>query len=465
MNLKFKPTFLQNANPDATGGSGTAGVQNKSAENQLIEQIRTAVTEQVRSMNNDEEFKKSLTATFENYLGNLTPDQLRSLGDDNNKIKMDLATIATQLEKIEQRSKNVSVKADSSLNFVEVLLEKRFDEIENVINQRNAAVQFDFNTRAAAIITTENAVDFDDLDVDDIKDALSITDFVEKRRSRQYIFEIADRTTVQAIEKTKSWMTEGDEEGAFAIVDESGFKPLVSINLVPQVSKVKKVAGHTIYTDEVPKFKKQAYQIIRRLINDKLLRDYQNQLTAELVAEAGAYVSSALDGQYTNPTDFHAIAAVAAQIESLDFFPDTLVIHPQDKWRIGMSQDQTGAFYMAIPASSPNGQPTLMGFNVITSTKIAVGKFILGESGLWKIEDEGVTVKIGYGTTQVKNEQGVVTDVQDDITHNRFRVISEMFYHSYIDQAHAGSFILGDFAVIKELLTAEEEAPETPPAG
>lgn len=455
MKLNFKPHFLHNADPENTGGG--AGSQEKSAENKLIENIRTAVAEQVRSMTGDDDFKKSLSSTFENYLGNLNPDQLRSLADDNNKVKLDLATISTQLEKIEQRAANSGVRSNSSINFVEALIEKRFNEIEKVINQKNASVDFNFNLRAAEIITTENIVDFDGLDVDDIKDTLSITDFVPKRRARQYIFDIADRTTVQAIEKNKTWYTEGDEEGAFAIVAESGFKPLVSIDLIPQVSKVKKVAGHSVYTDEVPKFKQQAYQIIRRLINDKLLRDYQNQLTTELVAAAGPYVSSALDGQYANPTDFHAMAAVAAQIESLDFYPDTLVIHPQDKWRIGMSQDQTGAFYMAVPASSPDAQPKLLGFNVITSTKITVGNFILGEAGLWKIEDEGVTVKIGYGTTTRMNEAGTaVVAVEDDITHNRFRVISEMYYHSYIDQAHAGSFILGNFEVIKELLTAEE---------
>lgn len=460
MKLNFKPIFAHNANPEQTGGG--AGPQSKSAEEQIIDKVKTAVAEQVRSMTGSDEHKKSIESIFSNYMGNLNVDQLRSLADDNTKLKLDLATISTQLEKIQERSANAGVKANSSINFVEALIEKRFSEIEAVVSQKNPAVEFNFNLRAAQIMTTDNVVDFDDIDVDDIKDTLSITDFVPKRRSRQYIFDIADRTTVQAIEKNKTWYTEGNEEGAFAIVSESGFKPLVSVDLVPQVSKVKKVAGHSVYTDEVPKFKKQAYNIIRRLINDKLLRDYQNQLTTELAAAAGPYVSSALDGQYSNPTDFHAFAAVAAQIESLDFYPDTLIIHPQDKWRIGMSQDQTGAFYMAVPASSVDAEPKILGFNVITSTKVPVGKFILGEAGLWKIEDEGVTVKIGYGTTTIKNEQGVVTEVQDDISHNRFRIISEMYYHSYIDKAHEGSFILGDFAVIKELLTAESE-DDTPP--
>lgn len=138
MKLNFKPHFLHNADPENTGGG--AGKQEKSAENKLIENIRIAVAEQVRSMTGDDDFKKSLSSTFENYLGNLNPDQLRSLADDNNKVKLDLATISTQLEKIEQRAANSGIRSNSSINFVEVLLEKRFEEIENVIKQRNAAV-------------------------------------------------------------------------------------------------------------------------------------------------------------------------------------------------------------------------------------------------------------------------------------------------------------------------------------
>lgn len=458
MNLKFKPR-LKMAAEGGEGGAG-GGAADKSAENALIEKIRNDVAEQIRSITGDEEHKKLVASTFETYMDGLKPDQIRSMSETNDKLKLDIAAISTQLEKFSQRAANQVEKDKKDTNFVKELLEKRFGEIEKVINSKNNAIQFDFNLRAAEIITTVNAVDMTDLTVDDLENGLNVTDFVEKRRAREYIFEIADRTTVAgSVEKTKTWTTEGDEEGAFAKVEEGAFKPIVSVNLIAQASKAQKVAGHTVYTDEVPKFKRDAYLIIRRLINDKLLRDYQNLLTIDLLADAAPYVSSALDGEYANPTDFHAIAAVAAQIEGLNFYPDVLIINPQDKWRMGMAQDQNGAFFIAIPSASPSEQPRLLGFRVITSTKIAPGNFILGESGLWKIEDETVTIKIGYGTTQIKNGEGVVTDVQDDLTHNRFRVIAELFYHAYIDQAYTGSFVYGNFDVIKALLKAPV-APE-----
>ena len=459
MNLKFKPQFLHSQETGSGAGAG-AGAQDRAAENALIEKIKTTVAEQVRSLNDSEDTKKKIETIFNKSLENLSEEQLRKF-EEKSKVKESVTELATKLEKLEQRMANAQRFGNLNVNenVLKQVLEARFSEIENVLAARSDKNEFQLTVnRAAEIITTDNIVDLTDVDKDAL-DSLTITSFVPKRRPNSYIFDIADHTTSASLQKSKTWLSEGDEEGAFAIVEEGGLKPLVSVGLVKNASEAKKVAGRTVYTDEVAKFKKEYYNIIRRLINDKLLRDYRKQLTIALVAAASPYASSALDGQYTNPTDFHAIAAVAAQIESLDFIPDTLVINPQDKWRIGMAQNDNGSFYLNIPIASPDGMPTLLGFNVITSNEIEVGKFILGESGLWKIEDEAITVKIGYGVEQTKDANGFVKDVQHDLDHNRFRVISEMWFHSYIDSAHEGSFVYGDFAAIKELLTKEEDAP------
>lgn len=459
MNRNFNSKFLT---PHPDGGGGAPPVIEKSAENAIIEKLKTVVAEQVRSANGSEEQKTLLKSIFENMLGGMTQDQLRASAEDQVKLKQDIADMASKFEKMSQRNNNGggSKLVKSGAEVLAKHVNDNFEAIEQMLNLRNSQVDYNINLRAAEIVTTTNAVDLSGLTVEDLSNATSITGFVEKRKPREYIFDIADRTTVPSISKTKTWTSEGTTEGEFTLVGESELKPMVSASLVENKSVAQKVAGHTVYTDEVAKFKREAYLLIRRLINDKLLRDYQNILTTGLYAAAAQYVGSALDGQYPNPTDFHAIAAVAAQIEALDFNPDILILNPQDKWRIGMSQNENGSFYMAIPASSPDTAPTMLGFRVITSNKIPVGNFLLGESGLWKIEDESVTIKIGYGITQVMNEAGTaIIRVEDDLTYNRFRVISEMFFHSYIDPLHTGSFVVGNFDVIKDLLTSET-APE-----
>jgi hypothetical protein len=328
-------------------------------------------------------------------------------------------------------------------------LEEKMADVENVV--RAKAGQVKLSVKAAAIMTLENTITGDAALPDELLESFSVGAFVPKRYAREYVFDIASRRTVGEISQFKTWLEEGDEEGAFAIVAEGGLKPLVSTSLVRNFSEYRKVAGKTVYTEEFAKFRKEAYAIIQRLIKQKLLRDYAAILTVDLLADAAPYVGSALDGQYENPTDYHAIAAAAAQIEALGFFPDVLIMNPQDKWRIGMLQDVNGQFYLTIPTTDPNGQTRMMGFMLRTSTKIPVGEFILGESGLWEIEDEAITVRMGYGVTVIGSP---VTGVESDLDHNRFRVIVETYFHNYIASNNEGSFVKGDFDAIKVLLTA-----------
>jgi hypothetical protein len=331
-------------------------------------------------------------------------------------------------------------------------LEKRMSDIESAYK---GGGEFKLNLRAAAIMTTANTVGGYEALPEDLIESFSVGAFVEKKRPREYVFDIANVTTVAQLTEYKTWLEEGDEEGAFAIVAEGTLKPLVSTTLVRNHSQYKKVAGKYVVTEEFAKFRSEIYNIIKRLISQKMLRDYSTILTTQLLGDAAAYVASALDGQYTaaEVTDYHAIAAVAAQIEGINFMPDVLIMNPQDKWRIGMSQDANGAFYMTIPYTSPTGETQMMGFSLRTSTKVPVGSFILGESGLWEIEQESITVRIGHGITITKSGANV-TDVEDDFDHNRIRMIVENYFHSYIATNNTGSFVYASFDVVKALLVA-----------
>lgn len=329
-------------------------------------------------------------------------------------------------------------------------LNEKMGEIEKVFKAGHGHMTIEL--KSPAIMTTDNTVDYAAMP-DDLIDSFSLGSFVAKRQPREYVFDLASVTTVAEVEKYKVWEEEGDEEGAFAIVEEGAVKPLVSYSLVKNISEARKVAGKYVVTEEFTKWRKKAYVILQRLIRQKMLRDYAAILTTDLLNDAAPYTGSALDGQYTDPTDYHAIAAVAAQIEGLDFAPDMLVLNPQDKWRIGMLQDSQGQFYLTIPVTDPSGQTKMMGFTVRTSNRIPVGTFILGESGLWEIEQEAIKIKVGYGidvTTATGPDR--VTSVSSDFDNNRFRVILETYFHNYIATPNIGSFVVADFDTVKSLL-------------
>lgn len=420
---------------------------------QLIELLNARIGELPESVDKEQvvtEVKSAFKEMF-NDKGEMVLDLKKlneMLGEDDKGIR----TILKKQGEAIAELKSLGAGSPMKKNF-RAQLEEKMADVENIVRAKAGNVKL--SIKAAAIMTLDNTISGDNLLPDELIESFSVNAFVPKRIPREYVFDIANRRTVSDISQFKTWLEQGDEEGAFAVVAEGGLKPLVSIGLVRNFSEYRKVAAKTVYTEEFAKFRKEAYAIIQRLVQQKILRDYSAILTTDLLADAAPYVASALDGQYAEPTDYHAIAAVAAQIEALDFMPDVLIMNPQDKWRIGMLQNLEGSFYLTIPVTDPSGQTRLMGFLVRTSNRIPVGTFILGESNLWEVEDEALTIRMGYGATVTggtSNGGGTVTDVQPDLDHNRFRIIVETYFHNYIATNNIGSFVYGDFAVIKALL-------------
>lgn len=413
-------------------------IENRVEEMDLTEDVQEQVLLSV----------KTIFADIYNTEGKVTLDFKKLnelLGEDDKGIKMILKKQGEEISALKEMKGKLNTKS-----FKEQLDEKMVD-IEKLYKEgkgKNQSMTLDI--KAAANMSLTNTITGDDTLPDALIESFSVGAFVPKRYPREYVFDIANRTTVSEIAQFKTWLEEGSEQGAFAIVTEGAVKPLVSYSLVRNSSTAQKVAAKYVVTEEFTKWRKEAYSIIQRLIQQKILRDYAAILTTDLLADAAAYTASALDGQYDLPTDFHAIAAVAAQIEGLNFMPDLLIMNPQDKWRIGMSQNTQGSFFLQIPMQSPTGGTVMMGFNVRTSNRVAAGNFILGEAGLWEIEDEAITVRVGYGIDVTGSSP--VTAVSSDFDNNRFRVIVETFFHDYIASNNAGSFVYANFNTVKAAL-------------
>lgn len=425
-------------------GDDTPEAQRAALLAQIGDKVKTEI--QARGFKNETEINALITTA----LKDVNVEGLRNF--DGKAVETSVRNMAAQIEKIEKRvapaaqGKRTAILAE--------LLEKNMDKIERAFKDKETRSVVTLNTRAAAVMTVDGAVD-DSAVTEDMIESFSADAFVKKRRPNEYIFDIANRRTVAAVTEYKTWLEEGGEEGAFAEVAEGAVKPLMSKGLIRNVSKYKIVAGKRVYNEEFAKFRKEAMNIIEDLFNDQILRNYAAILTADLIAKAAAYVGTSLDGKYVKPTDFHAIGAVAAQIETLDFFPDLLIINPQDKWRISLSQNDEGTFFMAIPMYNPSGEVQMMGFKVFTSNRCDVGTAILGESKLFKIEDEPVQVRLGYGINVTTGGDGKVTAVESDVDHNRFRIIAETFFHDYIATNHTGSFVKFNFADVKAALLGE----------
>lgn len=450
----MKRIFWKFYDPGTGGGGGETDEQKKQA---LLTEIQNKVKTEIetRGYQNADSVKAAMNET----LKGMNLDALRSYETDKAKMETTIRNLAAEQQKIEQRANFSPNNEDVKVDPIRDMLETNRGEIEKRFKNVNDRSEFrmDIQTRAAANMTLANTIDNTTFSIPaTIVESMSIDAFVPKRRGIQFINDIADRTVVQNITKYKTWLEEGTEQGAFAIVAEGGLKPLVSTSLVRNYAQAKKVAGKYVVTEEFAKFYADAYTIIKRLINDKLVRDYAALLVVDLNAQAATYAGTSLDHTFgTTANDYDAVGAVASQIMALNFVPDVLIVNPSDLWRIRLTKDTQGRYL--FPVQNTTGGIDMFGFDVVVSTYQTAGSFTLGESGLFKIEEEPITIRMGYGidyTIATIGSSGAsgVTAVSSDFDTNRFRVIVETYFLDWIATPNIGSFVKASFATMKTAL-------------
>lgn len=373
-------------------------------------------------------------------------EKLKAWADENGISKEKLQKMEDSLKEQGKALTALKERANSqpSANGLKGAFMKHFDELAKAVKEQRSgySIKAVSEHTAGDIETTGNTVSTT-TDAQLYESVKENPNLFLKRRGRQYIRDIANVTTVEEVPEVLTFMEEGDEKGTIAVVDENGLKPQVNLKLVKNQVEAKKAAGYIVVTEELMKWRKRAWAAVQRLFSDKVMRDYENLLTSQMLTNASSYISTALDDTIAEPTDFDALVAAILQLESLEFQPDVLVLNPADKWRLALTQTNNGMFI--LPYIQQGGQFGLLGLRVITTTKVEAGTFILGESGTWFIEEEAPQLRTGL--------------VNDDLIHNRMTIVGELFFLSYVPSNNAGSFIKAKFADVKEALKAPAAAP------
>ena len=117
-----------------------------------------------------------------------------------------------------------------------------------------------------------------------------------------------------------------------------------------------------------------------------------------------------------------------------------------------LTKDSEGRY--VFPSVTQNGEERVFSFRIVTSTYQPAGTFTLAEAGLFKVEEEAMTVRIGYGVTVTGTNP--VTAVEADFDHNRRRVIVETWFKAYLPTPYIGSAVTATFDAVKaDLLAAQ----------
>lgn len=418
------------------------GVTLEDSEKKMLDEVSAELNDALKDATTSTEVTKAIEDAIKKLPAEVSAKTVKVEGSEAENLNEHLRKMGEEIAEL-KKNDNQPTRTKTLQDHIE----EKWAEIEKIMKNKSGFV--DITMKAAVVMSTANTIDVSGLNADNLgAEKIADRGLVLQRRNREYIFDIADRQIVADLPEVIRWDEEGDEEGAFAIVAEGALKPLVSLSLVRNESEKKKAAGKIVVTEELMKFRPRLYSRIRTLFDRKVTRDYENILTTSLVTAAASYVGTDLDGTIDEPNDYHAIGAVAAQLETLEFAPDVLIINPQDKWRIALTTDSNGQFMTNLPITGANGQVQFMSFRVVTTNKIAAGTAILGEGNAWKIEQENVTMRIGYGVTMNGST------AESDFDHNRIRIIGELYFHEYISTIDAGSFVEFEFDTVKLALKA-----------
>lgn len=382
------------------------------------------------------DFEKS-NASGEEFIQSVSA-RLKEAGFDPSKLQQ-LENAAVEQGKALEKLRMEGQKA-TNINPVRKCVADRHAEIAKAYRERQPIVLDLPVSKDASVITTSTAVTST---TGAAYHGYSETDpqVYYKRRGKQYIRDIADIRRVPRVPTTMEFWEEGSENGAFAVVAENGLKPLVDLSLVLNQAKKQKAAGMMTVTEEVLMDSDELAINLERLFSEKVWRDYEDGLTASLIANASSYASTSLDNTIKDPNDFDAISAAALQVASLNFIPTDLVLNTSDAYAMSLIKDNVGRYI--LPIVTDGGQLSIRSLRVTTTTKLAQGEFLVGEYGTWKVREGEAILRSGLNA--------------DDFQNNRMSFIGEIFYNSYIPTAHAGSWVKGNFATIKEALKASAE--------
>lgn len=233
--------------------------------------------------------------------------------------------------------------------------------------------------------------------------------------------------------------SETTKEGAATLVAEGAVKPLIQYKFVRETFERSKYAGRVEWTEEF----EMDYTRLLDAIIDMLERDvvtaWQDGLIAIIDANATSYVSSPLDGTLVNPDNGLAVVAVASQIASLGYNPNVVIMNPGALVATTYTQDLDGNFSLK-PYIDANGR-SIGGLRVVTSTKIPVDTFYVGDFSVYKEEHSDYILRFGqYNAQFIENE---------------YTAIGEVFTILSIASIDEVAIVKGSFTAVKAALEVE----------
>ncbi len=210
--------------------------------------------------------------------------------------------------------------------------------------------------------------------------------------------------------------------------------------------EVKKIASYV----KVSKEMLDDLSFIRGEINNDLMEGVREGIEEALLNGTGATgqikglinASMGLPGyngnfddeiQDANITDLMRVAK--AQIEASNFSPTHVVLNPEDiaKLQLTKASDGMYTYPMFLPTQAGDGEMSIAGMRVISSTYMPVGDYLVGDLSKVNVKfRDDMNLSVGLDT--------------DDFTKNMITILAEARLVSYVKNNQKLAFVYGDIA-------------------
>jgi len=210
-----------------------------------------------------------------------------------------------------------------------------------------------------------------------------------------------------------AWINETAYEGTPGTeIAEAGAKPLTQHKFKVEFSTAKKAAAYIELTEEFDADVPGLATAVRRMLSNDVIRAFDDQVQANVIAVARPYEIAQLDGAIQNANLWSALRAMQGQVGYYNFQTNTFAINPLTGVKLDEQKSSEGTYLLPPYMASMRAQ-------TVEANKVAVDYALVGDLKQYNVDIlKDLVISVGW--------------INDNFINNKFCVLAEMRYHSYI---------------------------------
>lgn len=216
-------------------------------------------------------------------------------------------------------------------------------------------------------------------------------------------------------------------------IAEGGLKPITQHTFQVEYSTAKKAAAYIELTEEFDTDLPGLATAVRRMLEQDVMRAFDDAIQTAVIAAARPYEITGLTHLVDAANKYDALGAELAQIAFYNFIANTVALNPVTEWEILMQKE-------VITTSGPRGylDPPFWGMitpKLVEATKVAINYALTGDLKQYKVDlYKEFTLRVGW--------------INDEFINNKFIVLGELRYHSYISDTRKKAIVYDNLDTI-----------------